>query len=399
MISPTDAGPGYLVTWTGYDAQGDEYDLSTMIVFESNFHGIGDPFYSLLYVAPDFSINMAFQDGSVVFTLTEEMLSDDVTMWDFFGEPGGDAAAFRIAGGDGPFDTVAEAIAAGGTCGFPIPAPEIPTPSSPRDGATFVDRDVVLEWTPGDRAVTHDVYFEGTLMLEGTSNTKYDPSPDGVLDWGTTYEWEVHDINNAEPNSPYVGGPWTFTTPFPSQLLLGQHVTDVNASSFDAGFDPSYTMDASGLDAHDLHDIWNPRDADSQNNMWASQRGADTPSWLTYVFDRPYALHEIMLWNFNRDREDQLGFGIDELKIEYATSDPNGEETTWMELKTVNLTQADGKSPVAAQTFDLDGVLARQLRLVANSNHSALPPSLHQYGLSEVRMTYLPLWAHDPEPK
>jgi len=398
-ICPTDAQPGDLITMTAYDENGDFIDLSTVATFESNFHGVGDPFYSLLKGGNSLT-NIEIIDGSVVFELLEEMLSD-AWMWDYFGIPGGDDASFRIVGGDGPFETVAEAIAAGGTCidfGYVCPS-DTPRPSYPANGATFVDRDVVLEWTPGDRAVTHDVHFEGVLMLEGTSNTEYDPSPDGVLDWGTTYEWEVHDINNAEPNSPYVGGPWTFTTePFAYQLLLGQHVTDVNASSFDAGFDPSYTIDASGLDANDLHDLWNPRNANSQNNMWASQRGADTPSWLTYVFDRPYPLHEIMLWNFNRDREDQLGFGIDELKIEYATSDPNGEETTWMELKTVNLTQADGKSPVRAETFDLDGVLARQLRLVANSNHSALPPRLNQYGLSEVRMTYLPLWAHDPQP-
>ena len=38
-------------------------------------------------------------------------------MWDCFFLPGGDDVAFRIVGGDdGPFDTVAEAIAAGGTC-------------------------------------------------------------------------------------------------------------------------------------------------------------------------------------------------------------------------------------------------------------------------------------------
>jgi hypothetical protein len=105
-----------------------------------------------------------------------------------------------------------------------------------------------------------------------------------------------------------------------------------------------------------------------------------------------------MLWNFNREREDRLGFGINELKIEYATSDPDTEEAIWEELKTVNLTQADGTSPVAAETFDLEGVLARQLRLTANSNHSALPPTVNQYGLSEVRVTYVPLWAREPQP-
>jgi hypothetical protein len=143
---------------TGYDAEGEEYDLSTMIVFESNFHGIGPPgedYYTLLYIAPDYFENMAFQDGSVVFTLTAEMLSEDVTVWDFWGVLGDDETEvdFRIAMDDAPWDSVAEAIGEGGTCdlggggsGVPSCLTISPTDAGPGDEVTLTAFDENGEW-------------------------------------------------------------------------------------------------------------------------------------------------------------------------------------------------------------------------------------------------------------
>ena len=115
-ICPTFAVPGDDITLTGYDENGDFFDLETLDTFESNFHGIGDPYYPLLKAGDELT-NIEIVDGTIVFELTEDMVSGGVTMWDCFFLPGGDDVAFRIVGGDdGPFDTVAEAIAAGGTC-------------------------------------------------------------------------------------------------------------------------------------------------------------------------------------------------------------------------------------------------------------------------------------------
>jgi hypothetical protein len=133
-ICPANAVAGDEITMTGYDENGVFFDLSTLGVFESNFHGIGDPYYSLLKVGDDLT-NIDIVDGRVVFELIEDMLSEDVEEWNFFCVPGGEDAAFRIAGGDGPFETVAEAIAAGGTCegqicaAAPLPNPIIITPN------------------------------------------------------------------------------------------------------------------------------------------------------------------------------------------------------------------------------------------------------------------------------
>jgi len=185
MISPTDAIPGDLVTMTGYDAEGEEYDLSTLIIFESNFHGIGPPspgYYTLLYIAPDYFTNMEFQDGSVVFTLTEEMLSEDVTVWDFWGVLGDDETEvdFRIAMDDGPWDSVTEAIAEGGTCDFGggeagVPACIMisPTDAGPDDEITVTAYDEegvkvdLSEWTGGVEMNFAGSGEEGFMIFPG----------------------------------------------------------------------------------------------------------------------------------------------------------------------------------------------------------------------------------------
>jgi hypothetical protein len=190
MISPTDAGPGDLVTLTGYDAEGAEYDLSTMIVFESNFHGIGPPgedYYTLFYVAPDFFINMAFQDGSVVFTLTAEMLSEDVTVWDFWGVLGDDETEvdFRIAMEDAPWGSVAETIAEGGTCdlgggeaGVPACLTISPSDAGPGDEVTVTAYDENDEWydfrSQGARKVSS--YALGMPVASGAEGKEMRPS-------------------------------------------------------------------------------------------------------------------------------------------------------------------------------------------------------------------------------
>ena len=166
-ICPTDAQPGDLITMTGYDENGELIDLSTVDTFESNIWGAAlpdapDDRFHTLGKFGDELLNIEIIDGSVVFELTEVMLSDAVSMWDYFGIPGGDDAAFRIAGGDGPFETVAEAIAAGGTCEGVICVGSGNNTASviyPEDEAIDVHRDAILSWEPGIFADTHNLFF------------------------------------------------------------------------------------------------------------------------------------------------------------------------------------------------------------------------------------------------
>jgi len=95
--------------------------------------------------------------------------------------------------------------------------------ANPRTGSVDVKQTAILTWGPGDFAQSHDVYFgtdEEAVRNADTSSPEYkgtralgsesyDP---GVLEWDTTYYWRVDEINNNNPESPWVGGVWSFTT-------------------------------------------------------------------------------------------------------------------------------------------------------------------------------------------
>jgi len=81
----------------------------------------------------------------------------------------------------------------------------------------------ILTWNPGEFAASHEVYF-GTDADAVANATKaspefkatkalgaesYDP---GKLAWDTAYYWRVDEINNADPDSPWIGNVWSFAT-------------------------------------------------------------------------------------------------------------------------------------------------------------------------------------------
>ncbi|MHC4687009.1 MAG: hypothetical protein ACYTEW_22280, partial [Planctomycetota bacterium] len=90
---------------------------------------------------------------------------------------------------------------------------------SPADGAIDVPRDVVLSWKPGVFAAPingHKVYFSENFndVNDGIggitqSDSSYTP---GRLDFSTTYYWRVDEVNNVNPDSPWIGNVWSFTT-------------------------------------------------------------------------------------------------------------------------------------------------------------------------------------------
>ena len=95
--------------------------------------------------------------------------------------------------------------------------------ASPRSGSVDVKQTTDISWGAGDEAASHEVYFgtdeeavrnattaspefKGTKVLGDES---YDP---GDLEWATTYYWRINEINPANPDSPWVGNVWSFTT-------------------------------------------------------------------------------------------------------------------------------------------------------------------------------------------
>jgi hypothetical protein len=98
----------------------------------------------------------------------------------------------------------------------------------PADGAILSDTWANLSWSPGDFAVSHDVYigdnFEDvdagaestfqsnqtdTFYVIGFPGFAY---PDGLVP-GTTYYWRIDEVNDTEPNSPWKGPIWSFSVP------------------------------------------------------------------------------------------------------------------------------------------------------------------------------------------
>jgi len=94
---------------------------------------------------------------------------------------------------------------------------------SPSNGATGTKMTPILEWNPGDYAASHEVYFgtdanavanadkdspeyKGSRALGDES---YDP---GKLEWFTQYYWRVDEVNDLNPDSPWIGNLWNFTT-------------------------------------------------------------------------------------------------------------------------------------------------------------------------------------------
>jgi hypothetical protein len=93
----------------------------------------------------------------------------------------------------------------------------------PANGVVNVTQTAILSWSPGVFGTSHEVYFgtdkeavryadTSSPAYKGSGNSgseSYDP---GKLEWGTTYYWRVDDIDNTNPDSPWKGPVWSFTT-------------------------------------------------------------------------------------------------------------------------------------------------------------------------------------------
>jgi len=86
--------------------------------------------------------------------------------------------------------------------------------AQPEDGGTSADANVVLSWRAGREAAAHQVYLgtdaEALTLLGSTDDSSYDA---GVLDYNTTYVWQIIEVNEAETPTSHVGSIWSFTTP------------------------------------------------------------------------------------------------------------------------------------------------------------------------------------------
>jgi len=97
------------------------------------------------------------------------------------------------------------------------------TPNPPASAAD-ARQTSVLSWSPGAAGAAHDVYFgvdanavanagPATAAVyrgrQALDQTTFDPGP---LEWGKVYYWRIDEVNEANPNGPWKGRVWTFTT-------------------------------------------------------------------------------------------------------------------------------------------------------------------------------------------
>ena len=270
--------------------------------------------------------------------------------------------------------------------------PGIATTPSPSNRVTDVPRDVVLSWTPGEFAPPvngHVVYLSKNLddvknSLGGVKLSAASYAPPQRLDLETTYYWRVDEVNAPPDSTVFRGELWSFTTEPVGYPIPGANITATASSSNSNVEDANNTINGSGLDANGLHSM---QGAD----MWLSD-SEPQGAWIQYEFDRLYRLHEMWVWNSNQMVETTIGFGFRAVTVEYST-----DGTNWTALAGVpEFTQAPGKDGYAHNTtVDLGGVMAKYVKLTANSNWGGFVP---KYGLSEVRFFYIPVNAREPSP-
>ena len=94
---------------------------------------------------------------------------------------------------------------------------------NPYRGAVNVKNTLILRWVAADIAASHQVYFgtdqdavrnatTASPEYKGSKNLddeSYDP---GLLELDTAYYWRIDEVNDLNPNSPWNGNAWTFTT-------------------------------------------------------------------------------------------------------------------------------------------------------------------------------------------
>ncbi|MHC4436180.1 MAG: PA14 domain-containing protein [Planctomycetota bacterium] len=93
----------------------------------------------------------------------------------------------------------------------------------PANGAVNVKQTAIFKWGAGEAAATHNIYFglnEQAVKNADTSSPEYKGSvglgsesyEPGRLEWGTEYFWRIDEVNNLNPDSPWTGNVWNFTT-------------------------------------------------------------------------------------------------------------------------------------------------------------------------------------------
>ena len=222
----------------------------------------------------------------------------------------------------------------------------------PSNGATDIRQTQILKWVAGDNAASHEVYFgpdkdvvrnadTGSPEYKGTKDLgsqSYDP---GKLEWDSTYYWRVDGVDNANPDSPWVGLVWSFTT---ADFLI--------------------------VDDFELYNDLDPADPESNRifNVWLDGYGIPTNGSVVGYAVPPFA-EQIIVHSGNQSMplfyDNSVGYseavltltyprdwtekGVSTLTIWFRGSSDNSAETLYVALNGSAVVSHD--NPDAAQTY------------------------------------------------
>ena len=267
----------------------------------------------------------------------------------------------------------------------------------PANSASDVVRDgIELTWSPGEGAVSHDVYL-GTSE-EDVENATVD-APLGVLlsagqdattyalprqAFGETQYWRVDEV--AADSTRATGKVWSFTVePYSVQIPGDTIVASASSSTPSGTSDPIKTIDGSGFDPNtNRHSI-------NHADMWFSN-SADFSPWLMYEFDDVKQLDTMNLWNCNSAAEGSIGWGIKDVVIEYSI-----DGVDWTVLEDANHFNQGTGLPTYDQydVVDFSQATAKLVKITILTNYGGFLPA---YAVSEVQFFAIPVAASSPDP-
>jgi hypothetical protein len=250
---------------------------------------------------------------------------------------------------------------------------------NPANGAVDVKQTQIITFSPSVFAASHQLYFgtdkdavknadTGSPEYKGTrdlGSESYDP---GMLEWDTAYYWRIDEVNNTNPDSPWTGILWSFTT---ANFLI---VDD---------FESYNDLDPADPDSNRIFNVWIDGYDDPANG---SLVGSDTPPFaeqtivhggnqsLPIYYDNSIGYSEATLTlTYPRDWTEN---GVNTLRIWFRGNSDNAAETLYVALNGSAVVNHD--NPNAAQidrwtewTIDLQAFADQGVNL-ANVNTIAL---------------------------
>ena len=169
----------------------------------------------------------------------------------------------------------------------------------PANRAVYSDTWGTLYWSPGDHAVSHNVYLSenfddvddstpGSPGFRGNQTFAFlvaglpgFPYPDGLIP-ETTYYWRIDEVNDADPNSPWKGNIWSFSIP----PKLAHKGSPSDGAKF---VDPNVTLNWKPGMRATMHAVYFGDNFDDVNNATSGAfQGETTYSPGTLEFEKTY---------------------------------------------------------------------------------------------------------------